>query len=215
MSAWLASSVKVVEASKSDTEHLGSILGEVWKDHPLYCYMIEDEAKRHRMARWVNQRVVAYGQHYGTVYTDEGKTGASVFMEANGQAITLPRLIRLGLHMAPFKMGWSGFRKFLRFSSQTEKVHKRHMPGRHYFEIATAVDAAKHGEGMGAMVTTAALVTAGTEVADVAGLPCYTETVFENVVEWYERFGYNVVEEVDIPNVGKLWALARQPKVKS
>ncbi len=211
----LASAVKVVHASKSDSDHLGTIFGKVWEDHPLYCHMIENPEKRHRMARWVNQRVVAYGQYYGTVYTDENKTGASVFMEAGGKGITIPKLIRLGLLQAPFKMGWGGFRKFLRFTSVTEEIHKRHMPGLHCFEIATAVDADLHGNGIGSALTTAALVTAGTDVADKNNLPCYTETVFENAAEWYEHLGYETIEEVSIPEVGKMWAMVRQPKASS
>jgi GNAT superfamily N-acetyltransferase len=136
----------------------------------MYAFMVVDPEKRQTMVNWIQDRTVAYGIRYGIVFTDDQKFSASVVPPTGGTAITIPRMLRVGLWRAPFRMGWGGFRKFLRVTSQTEDIHKRHMAGPYYFELATGVDPAAHGKGVGS-----ALIRAGTDMADEAGLACYTK----------------------------------------
>ncbi len=206
-----ARKLEITTATKADIKPLGQILANVFENSPLVAHIFPDPEKRVRVNRWLNERIVSYGLAYGTVYTDEQRTGAAVYLPVTGRAITLPRLFRLGLHQAPFRMGIGGLRRFLSFSSLTEKVHKRHVTGDHYFELAAGVDHSRHDSALSSAMTMTALVKAGTDVADREGRTCYTETVFENAKDWYLSFGYEVVEEVDLPDVGPMWALARKP----
>lgn len=207
--------MKIIEASKSDLKGLALIFAEVFEDSPVVAHIAHNPIKRQKVNRWLNQRILAYGYAYGTVFTDEQKTGASALMPVNGRSITIPRMIKLGLLEAPFRMGLGGFRRFLKYASLTDKVHGRHMSGPHYVELATAVERTTHDMGMGSAMTMAALIRAGFDVADTAGLACYTETVFEHARDWYVQFGYEVVEEVELPGIGPMWALVRQPDSKS
>ena len=169
--------MKIVEASKQDTEKLGLILASVFEEHPFYHYVTDDPERRRRMAIWMTRRIIAYGLAYGTVFTDEDRIGTSVIMPTDRGAITIPRLIRLGLWQTPFKMGWGGFRKFLKFSSQTEEIRKGLMEGEHYLQLTVGVNPDVQGAGIGS-----ALLQAGIEVAENAGQDAYAETMLENVV---------------------------------
>ena len=199
----------IVRASNTDRQVLWPALADAFQAHPLYEWMTTDPDRRRKMVNWIQDRTVAYGLRYGTVFTDAQKLSASVILPTGGAAVTIPRMVRTGLWQAPFRMGWTGFRKFLRFSSQTEEVHKRHTSGPHYFQLAVGVDPSAHGQGIGS-----ALLTAGTDMADEAGLACYAETMFPRSVEWHERFGYEVVEEAEFAGVGPMWAMVRRPKDK-
>ncbi len=203
--------MEITTATRADIKPLGAILAEVFEHSPIMAHVIPNEEKRLRVNRWLNERIIDYGLAYGTVYTNENKTGAAVYLPVTGRAITLPRLIRLGLHQAPFRMGLRGMKRFLSFASLTEKVHKRHVTGDHYVELAAGVDRSAYDSPLGSAMAMTALVKAGTDVADRAGKVCYTETVFENAKDWYLGFGYEVVEELDLPHIGPMWALARKP----
>lgn len=184
----------------------------VFDDSPVVAHIAPDPEKRRKVGAWLNERIIAYGLAYGTVFTDEEKTGASVFMPVSDRAITIPRMIKLGLLQAPFRMGFRGFRRFLKFASITDEVRGRHMSGPHFVEMATAVEQTDEEMGMKTAMTMAALLQAGFDVADAAEQACYTETVYENAKNWYTQFDYEIVEEVDLPNIGTMWALVRQPQ---
>lgn len=197
--------MEIVEATKEDTKPLGMILAKVFEDHPFYKYVTEDPAKRKRMAAWMNQRMVAYGLAYGTVFTDEQKIGVSVIMPTANGALTIPRMIRLGLVMAPFYFGIGGFRKFMKFSSQTEKVRKGLMKDDHYLQLTVGVNPDVQGGGVGT-----ALLKAGVELAESKGLDAYAETVLDGVVSWYDKNDYKVIAETSVPNVGTLYSMVRK-----
>lgn len=205
MTAAQQTEVKIVEATKADSDNLGLILASVFRDHPLYVYMKKDPEKRLKMAQWINKRVVAYGLVYGTVFTDENRIGTSVIMPTGDGALTIPRMVRLGLLQAPFKMGLGGFRKFMKFSMETESVRKRHMTGPHYLQLTVGVNPDVQGKGVGS-----ALLQAGIELAESHGQDAYAETVLEDVVGWYDRYGYKTVAETPVPHIGTLYSMVRR-----
>ena len=54
--------------------------------------------------------------------------------------------------------------------------------------------------------------SAGASQAEIAGLPCYLETMTESNVEYYARRNFEVVAEFTIPEGGpRTWAMVRQP----
>ncbi|MDA1297120.1 MAG: GNAT family N-acetyltransferase [Chloroflexi bacterium] len=202
--------MNIVRATEADRKVLGPALANAFPDHPLYRWMIAEPRRRQKMVSWIEDRVVAYGLRYGVVFTDDRKVSASVILPTDGPGVTVSRMLRTGLWQAPFRAGWGAFRKFLRFSSQMEAIHRRHMTGPHYLQLSIGVDPPAHGLGIGS-----ALLTAGTDLADEAGLACYTETLLERSMEWHTRFGYAVVEETNVPGVGPIWAMVREPRART
>ncbi len=197
--------MKIIKATDADIQQLGLVLGGVFRAHPMMRYMIDDAEKRKRATNWLNERAVAFGMAYGTVFTDEGRNGVSVIMSSEGGGMTVPRMVRHGLYKAPFKMGWGGFRKFMKFSSQTEAIRKRLMPDPHHIMLSIGVKDEMQGRGLGT-----ALLEAGFKVFDAAGQDAYVETFFEKNVPWYDSNGYKVVEENEFEGVGTLWSMVRK-----
>ena len=64
------------------------------------------------------------------------------------------------------------------------------MPSPHWYLSAVGVDPARHGEGLGS-----ALVRRGIERAERDGRPIYLETGTESNVRFYERLGFEVLEQ--------------------
>ncbi len=198
--------MRIVEATKADLPMLRAALASAFREHPVYDWMVPRVEKRARMNEWLQDRVAAYGLKYGHVFTDDQKMSASVSLPTDGTGISFGRMVRMGVWRAPFRMGFGGFRRFLKFTSRMEEIHKKHVTGPHFQQVSVGVLPEAHGRGIGS-----ALLTAGTDLADAKGQICYTETVFERSVEWHERFGYEVVEEAAVPGADRIWAMVRQP----
>ena len=49
--------------------------------------------------------------------------------------------------------------------------------------------------------------------ADAAGIPCYLETQYGRNLSFYEKYGFEVVEEGVVPNSSlRFWSMLRTPQ---
>ena len=70
-------------------------------------------------------------------------------------------------------------------------------------------DRDKQGQGVGSSLVAPMLAR-----ADAEGLPCYLETMKERNVAFYEKHGFQVVVEDDLPKGGPhFWTMKRPAKV--
>lgn len=71
------------------------------------------------------------------------------------------------------------------------------------------VDPTRQGQGIGSK-----LLSAGVERADTSGLPCYLETMNPDNVPLYQKFGFAVANEGDIPESNvHVWGMVRPAHV--
>ena len=69
------------------------------------------------------------------------------------------------------------------------------------------VEPSEQGKGIGGVLMQPILMRAGAE-----GLPCYLETENERNVPFYERHGFEVVSDGEVPKRGlRVWAMVRNP----
>jgi GNAT superfamily N-acetyltransferase len=72
---------------------------------------------------------------------------------------------------------------------------------------SVAVDPARQGGGVGS-----ALIAHGLRSADESGLPALLETSQAHLVGYYQRFGFSVTSEADVPEGGPhVWFMRREP----
>jgi ribosomal protein S18 acetylase RimI-like enzyme len=87
-------------------------------------------------------------------------------------------------------------------------LHKRDVPLRHWYLPTLGVDPPRQGQGVGS-----ALIQPVLSRADAEGLLCYLETETAGNVAFYERHGFEVVVEDDLPRGGPhFWTMKREPK---
>ncbi len=76
-----------------------------------------------------------------------------------------------------------------------------------WFLESIAVDPDRQGGGLGS-----ALINHGLQLADHSGLPAFLETSSSHLVGYYQRFGFGVVAEGDVPGGGpRVWFMRRNP----
>ena len=117
------------------------------------------------------------------------------------------------------RTGFALARAMMRFTSDarrramgvigyTEALHRRAMPGPHWYLWALGVTPASQGQGIGGSLLRPVLAR-----ADAAGLPCYLETESERNVVFYRRHGFEVLTAQMPPgHTLMLWTMARRPQ---
>ena len=80
-----------------------------------------------------------------------------------------------------------------------------HPSGRHWHLRYAGVSPEAQGKGWGGLA-----LRAGIDMAAVDGLPIYLETAKDSNVQLYRRFGFDVIEEWDVPGGGPhFWSMMR------
>jgi ribosomal protein S18 acetylase RimI-like enzyme len=185
------------------------VLARAFSDDPLMEYLLPDEDKRRHVLPWFFEKGVKYGQLYGEVYTTpDNVDGAALWLPPNDFTMTPFRMLRVGMLAAPFKFGLSTFSRFMSVMNYTEHLHKRDVPPDHWYLFLLGVEPERQGQGIGGRLIAPVIAR-----ADAQGLPCYLETSKERNVPFYQKHGFEVVVEGDLPKGGPhFWTMKREAK---
>ncbi|MDJ0770351.1 MAG: GNAT family N-acetyltransferase, partial [Ilumatobacter sp.] len=98
-------------------------------------------------------------------------------------------------------------RRMMPMFRQLDQKSKQHVPEPHWYLMALGTEPHRQGQGLGS-----ALVRVATQRADQAATRTYLETETADNVRYYERHGFEVVEEVTTVGLGvPVWLMIRPP----
>ena len=192
---------KVRPVTKEDIPTLVGILTSAFMNDPVIRWFFPDENQ------WEKQVPDFFRLHLkqkirtGTAFTDTSLKGAALWDAPNNfQAGFVERvefkltLLRIhGLDLARVSRGRRVF----------EALH----PGfPHWYLSVIGVDHASQGQGIGT-----ALVRDILAECDALELPAYVETAQERGVQFYERLGFTVTGEHNLPDGPAFYSMLRSP----
>jgi GNAT superfamily N-acetyltransferase len=184
-----------------------AVLNRAFHDDPLSVYIFPDESERARCLGRQWHALVAYGQLFGHVYTTPSLAGVACWLPPGKATASFWSLLRTGfaLPRSLLAMRGEGRRRFFAVLSHEEDVHGRLLPQPHWYLGALAVEPARQRQGVGSRLLQPVLA-----LADAEGCPCYLETQSVENVRFYERLGFRVAHEGQVPGHPlTLWALIR------
>lgn len=182
-----------------------TMLGRAFYDDPLSIYIYPQSAERARRLPLMFTIALRYTLRYGEITTTSEGTGAACWLPPGKTSMTMPRLLRIGALAEVFKMSLSATRRMEYAANYTEKMHKRRITEPHWYLWVLGVEPEHQGQGIGG-----SLLRAGLARADASQLPCYLETMKPENVPLYQKFGFKVVEEADIPGSNvHVWGMVR------
>ncbi len=189
-----------------EADRLGQTMSAAFFNDPLMQYMEPDETKRLKKGNWFMSKGIGYCARWGEVHTDDEFRGGAAWLMPGNTTMSTMRILRVGLWQMPFRLGLGAFSRFNKLDSATSKVHKKHVPGEHWYLLLLGTPPEHQGSGVGS-----AGIEIGAGKAAQAGLPAYLETMTESNVEYYTKRDFKVVEEFMIDDHLKTWAMVRQP----
>jgi GNAT superfamily N-acetyltransferase len=195
--------VEVRLATAADIPALSRTLGRAFDDDPVMAHLIPPEARRHadRLARFMllgTRGAIAEG----TVYTTAELSGGAVWRAPGRWKVPTRQL----LPDVP-GMLWALGRR-VRVGMATLQLLERHHPREpHWYLEILGTEPAEQGKGIGS-----ALMAPVLERCDDEGVPAYLESSKEKNIPYYERHGFRVTGELDLPGDGpRLWPMWRDP----
>ncbi len=192
--------IDVRPATSADSPALAAMLMRAFADDPLYHWLLRSPRTRDRYARrffaWQLHRLLPQGQ---VTMTNDG---ASVALWAlpNRWRETARESLALFAGVAPAMVTY--LPSVVRGLNQADR---RHPAEPHLYLALLGCDPPAQGQGRGS-----AALAPGLELADQDGLPAYLETSTERNLDFYARFGFRVVDQVQMPGDGPaLWMMWR------
>src|SRR5260221_11341613 len=183
------------------------LLGRAFMKDPMWEYLAPGLARRARVLPPSFGITVRYSLRYGEVYTTPALDGVACWLTPSAAPPSLSQLIRLSIHGAPLEVGLMGLLRYTAVENYTGEIHKRTRPGRHWYLWVIGVEPQRQGQGIGARLEERELAQ-----AQAGGLPCYREATNEANVPFYQKHGFKVVSEGEIPSRGlRVWAMQREP----
>jgi ribosomal protein S18 acetylase RimI-like enzyme len=195
--------VRVV--TPGDLGALGGVLGRAYADDPIWSWVYPQPDRSRRLARMFRSLLDATRDRGATVLTDQARRGAAIWQRSDDRSLGVLGNLRMGTTMMA-----SGAR-IRRSYAVMRAIERRHPQEPHWYLAVLGTDPAHQGEGVGS-----ALVRHVVDDQANISEPAYLETETEANVPFYERHGFEVIGQLDVPRGGPhLWLMWRDPPESS
>ena len=186
----------------------GEAMADAFADDPLWRKIFEGESNLDRRYQACFEVPVRHCLKYDKVYaTSKDLEGIAAVVPGRFSEMTFWRMLRSGAVGCGMRMGTTAARRMadLRVLS-TDRVQIT--AGRPYvYLLALGVRTAHQGKGLGGSLLRALL-----DDCDRRSLSIYLETETEENVRMYERFGFEVVKQIELENLRvPMWEMLREP----
>ena len=196
--------IDVREADADDVRPLAAALARAFHDDPVMRWLLgePDGPRLRRLGRFMRSEARRHRRHGGTVLTADGHPGAALWDAPGRWRMSWPDIVRA----APVMISGVGPRipRALGGLGQMEKTHPREP---HWYLAVLGTDPPEQGKGVGG-----ALMTPVLDRCDRDGLGAYLESSKPENVPYYERFGFRVTGQIDMPKGPTLWPMWRDPR---
>lgn len=198
--------LEVRRTTPADVPALAAVLARAFEDDPVYEWFLPDPASRLRRMIALNEAMFPRFEPIDFIELTTTRDVAGVAMWCGPERWEPPNSAMLGAIPAILRnIGVGGARKMIGAMGALKRVHPRDP---HWYLMGLGTDPSRQRTGVGT-----ALVTTKLEECDRQRLGAYLETQKAINVPYYERFGFRVTGEIDLPRDGPhLWLMWRDPQ---
>ena len=194
-------------ATAGEIPELAAVLARAFVRDPFYAYLAGEAPERtQRMIDgWTG--ILRFGSdHLSHTYTTDDHAGAAVWLPPGHRAGSVLDSVRMMPAIARLA-GWSRIRTVGDAMAALDERRHRLVPAPHFYLSAIGVEPDRQGAGIGS-----ALMQPVLDTCDRDSAPAYLETAVARNVLLYERLGFAVVEEMDVPGTDiHGWLMLRNP----
>lgn len=197
--------ITVRPMTRDDIGSVAAATARAFEDDPLFSWLLPDDATR------VAKSTVLYEAMFKPMlkvdFVEMSTTAdcSGLAMWAGPEKWDPPTPVMLGALPRMIRaIGFGGISKLMAAMNAIKKVHPKEP---HWYLAGLATDPPAQRTGVGT-----ALVAPVLERCDRERLGAYLETQKPENVPYYERFGFRVTKEIDLPKDGPhLWLMWRDP----
>jgi ribosomal protein S18 acetylase RimI-like enzyme len=198
----------VRKARENEAGAVARVLTDAFVDEAGLNYWLKQGAEKERARTRFFERAVNDAVHPERelwIAEDGGqKLGAAIWLSPGKKAYDLTPLKQLML--TPLMLAIAGFGGMSRGFALAEKLEALHPSVPHAHLVFLGVATAAQGRGVGSAVLKQTLTP-----LDASGTLAFLETTTPRNVSLYERHGFAITGEINVPNL-QLWTMTRQPR---
>lgn len=188
-------------ATPDDLDELGVVLGRAFVDDPVWTWIYPQPDRSRRLITMFRSLLRATLDRGATVVTDEARRGAAIWQRSDARRLGVLGNLRMGATMLR-----SGAR-IRRGQVLMRTIERQHPKQPHWYLSVLGTDPAYQGQGVGSALV-GHVLNDPVNVGEAAHLTTETEAN----VPFYQRHGFEVTGELDVPGGGPhLWLMWRDP----
>lgn len=192
----------VVKAAPIDVRRVVDVLQQAFFDDPVMSFLLPDQrTRRWHLAQLFSIELRHHHLPLNSVWTTPDYAGAALWSPPGHWSLPKSTLARQSLPLA--RVFGRHLGRTLRTLSTVEKAHPREP---HWYLAVLGTAPQHQGQGVGS-----ALLAPVLERCDHEGVAAYLESSKESNIPFYERFGFEVVNNVRLPGGPPVWAMWRTP----
>jgi ribosomal protein S18 acetylase RimI-like enzyme len=190
------------QATDGDVRSLATTLARAFHDDPVMTWLFGERPgpRLRRLRRYFASEARRHRRH-GQVLVSGDRTGAAFWDPPGLWRATWLQLLR----SAPVLLADVGLR-MPRAIKALDLVDRAHPREHHWYLAVLGTDPPHQGRGVGT-----ALVNPVLERCDREGLGAYLESSKPTNILYYERFGFTVTGQIDLPSGPPVWPMWRDP----
>jgi ribosomal protein S18 acetylase RimI-like enzyme len=198
---------KLVRLTWQQTDAAGHLLARAFHPYPALTFLFPNEQRRARVSPRIWAAACRYSIRYGEAWAAPGFAGVTCWLPPGATHKTLPRELAGGMSALLVQLAPRELIGNIRNDVYADALHRRSVPGPHWYLFVIGVEPAFQGQGIGGL-----LLRHGLARADREGLPVYLETHRADNVTFYLKHGFQVAREGRIPGSDvPVYAMVRRP----
>jgi hypothetical protein len=187
---------ELVKLSKKHIKPASKVLSRAFQNDPVLRWQIPDTNKRLAKIHNFWKLSLRIGIKYGEVYTtSENLEGIAIWRPPKNVNISYWTFVKHGGYRIPFKFGIDAAKRMSYFQAINNSIRNIYMKVPYWYLDVIAVDPRHQGRGFAHMLMNPML-----NRIDGENLPIWVETNLKRNVIFYERFDFNILEEIIIPD---------------
>ncbi len=172
----------------------GRLLARAFHDYPAITFLFPNERRRDEAQYHTWSAACRYSIRHGEAWAAPGFAGVACWLPPGATHKSLPRELAAGMGALLFRLRPRELIGNIANDLYADALHRRCVPGRHWYLFAIGVEPECQGQGIGS-----ALLRPMLGRADREGMPVYLETHYARNVGFYQKYGFGVAEEGRMP----------------
>jgi ribosomal protein S18 acetylase RimI-like enzyme len=199
-----AATTSIRAASAQDVPRLAKALARAFNDDPGWSHLLRDPTDRtERLRLFFETELEAIAMPQGNVWTTDDVTGGAIWAPPDAWRVPITTALRETPSM--IRVFGRRLTLALRARLRMEARHPKSPP--HFYLAVLGVEPESQGSGLGSRLMHPVL-----ERLDREGVPAYLESSTPRSRALYERHGFAVTGEMNLPASGPpIWLMWREP----
>lgn len=174
---------------------MADTLARAFAHDPFYSFLAGDAPERGQRMSEGWRGILRFGSaRLSETYTTDDHAGVALWIPPGHRGPSVLESVRMMPAISRLA-GWRRLRQVTNTIAALEERHRHHVSEPHFYLSALGVAPERQGEGIGTSLMQPVL-----DRCDRDGIPAYLETATGRNVLLYERVGFDVVEELTLPN---------------